>query len=124
MTMWDQYDAYYLDRRGRRPLPVIYARLNDEANTRYYLDPRTATVVGSYSAHQWVERWLSRALHSLDFPFLYNNRPLWDVVVITLMLGGTALCMTSLILTWRVIARTLARMWYTRTVAPNEDLLT
>jgi hypothetical protein len=28
---------------------------------------------------------------------------LWDIVVITFMLGGTALCVTSLILAWRVI---------------------
>ena len=25
----EQYDAYYLDRRRERPLPVIYARMND-----------------------------------------------------------------------------------------------
>ena len=48
------------------------------------------------------------ALHSLDFPWLYNYRPLWDIVVITFMLGGTALCVTSLVLAWRVLGRTLA----------------
>ena len=41
------YDAYYLDRRRRRPLPVIAVRLNDAAGTRYYIDPKTARVVGS-----------------------------------------------------------------------------
>ena len=46
----EEYDAYYLDRRGERPLPVIYARMNDAVSTRYYIDPRTARVVGNYSA--------------------------------------------------------------------------
>lgn len=124
LTTLDKYDAYYVDRRGERPLPVIYARLNDNASTRYYIDPKTASLVGSYSSHQWVERWLSRGLHSLDFPWLYNNRPLWDVVVIILMLGGTALCVTSLVLTWRVIARSIARVRDARVVVPSEDLLT
>ena len=50
-----------------------------------------------------MSRWLYHGLHSLDFPWLYNYRPLWDIVVITFMLGGTALCVTSLILAWRVL---------------------
>ena len=99
----DQYDAYYLDRRRQRPLPVILARVNDAEHTRYYIDPKTAEVVGSYSSRTWMSRWLYHGLHSLDFPWLYSYRPLWDIVMITFMLGGTALCMTSLILAWRVI---------------------
>ena len=55
----------------------------------------------------WVSRWLYNGLHSLNFPWLYNYRPLWDIVVITFMLGGTALCVTSLILAWRVLGRKL-----------------
>ena len=105
----DQYDAYYLDRRRARPLPVILARLNDEAETRYYIDPRTARVIDAYSRSSWMNRWLYHGLHSLNFPWLYNYRPLWDIVVITFMLGGTALCVTSLILAWRVVGRTLGR---------------
>lgn len=54
-----------------------------------------------------MTRWLYHGLHSLDFPWLYNHRPLWDIVVITFMLGGTALCVTSVILAWRVVGRTL-----------------
>ena len=34
---------------------------------------------------------------------------LWDIVVIAFMLGGTALCMTSLVLAWRAVGRKLAR---------------
>ena len=103
MRVVDQYDAYYLDRRRERPLPVILARVNDDEQTRFYIDPRTARVAGSYSTRSWMSRWLYHGLHSLDFPWLYNHRPLWDIVVITFMLGGTALCVTSLILAWRVI---------------------
>lgn len=103
----DQYDAYYLDRRRERPLPVILARLNDAVGTRYYIDTKTTRVVDAYSSQGWMNRWLYHGLHSLNFPWLYNYRPLWDIVVITFMLGGTALCVTSLILAWRVIGRTL-----------------
>jgi PepSY-associated TM region len=120
----DEYDAYYLDRRGDRPLPVVYARLNDAVATRYYIDPKTATVVGQYSARGWVNRWLYHGLHSLDFPWLYRYRPLWDIVVIGLMLGGTALCLTSLVMTWRVLARKMAVVIRARIDLPDEDLAT
>jgi hypothetical protein len=104
----DQYDAYYLDRRRERPLPVVVAQLNDATDARYYISPKTGRVVGTYSSRGWVNRWLYHGLHSLDFPWLYNYRPLWDIVVITFMVGGTALCVTSLVLAWRVIGRTLS----------------
>lgn len=99
----DRYDAYYLDRHHTRPLPVMLVRLGDGNHTRYYIDLKTARVVGSYSSRTWMSRWLYHGLHSLDFPWLYDYRPLWDVVVITFMLGGTALGVTSLILAWRVL---------------------
>ncbi len=104
----EQYDAYYLDRRRERPLPVVLVRVNDADKTRYYINPKTGRVVSTYSARNWVNRWLYHGLHSLDFPWLYNYRPLWDIVVITFMVGGTALCVTSLILAWRVLGRKLA----------------
>lgn len=106
----DQYDAYYQDRERRKPLPVIMALTNDSEATRYYIDPKTASVVGSYSNSNWVNRWLYHGLHSLSFPFLYNHRPLWDIVVITFMVGGTALCLTSLVLAWRAVGKKLRRI--------------
>lgn len=124
LRVMDEYDAYYLDRRGERPLPVVYARMNDAVGTRYYIDPGTASVVSQYSARGWVTRWLYHGLHSLDFPWLYKYRPLWDIVVIALMLGGTALCVTSLVLTWRVVARRIAAIAHVPLNQPNEDLAT
>ena len=105
-----QYDRYYLDRRLERPLPVILARVDDPDNNRYYIDPRTARIVGSYSSRNWVTRWAYHGLHSLDFPWLYNYRPAWDIVVIAFMLGGTTLCVTSLVLAWRVVGKKLEHL--------------
>ena len=104
-----EYDAYYLDRRRELPLPVLLVRLNDADATRYYIDPIRGRIVGGYSSQRWVNRWLYRGLHSLDFPWLYRFRPLWDVIVITFMLGGTALSVTSLVLAWGVLGRSLRR---------------
>jgi uncharacterized iron-regulated membrane protein len=122
LRLMNQYDAYYLDRLRERPLPVIYVRLNDESGSRYYIDARTGETVGTYSSRSWVNRWLYHGLHSLDFPWLYNYRPLWDIVVITLMLGGTALCVTSLVLTYRVLERKFAAVVRVRINETTEDL--
>jgi hypothetical protein len=103
----DRYDWYYLDRHGQRPLPMILAIMNDADHTRYYIDPRTARVAASYNDRNWVSRWLYTGLHSLNFPWLYNHRPLWDIVVITFMVGGTALSVTSIVLAWQFLRRTL-----------------
>ena len=121
----NQYDRYYLDRTRHLPLPVILAEATTGQQTRYYIDPKTARIVQTYNSSNWVNRWLYNGLHSLNFPWLYNYRPLWDIVVITLMIGGTALCVTSLILAWRVLGRKLARVLNandTREPTLSEDL--
>ena len=107
MRVIEQYDRYYLDRAFERPLPVIYVLLKDA--TRLYIDPKTARVVGRYSESTgaWVNRWLYHGLHSLDFPWLYNYRPAWDIVVLSLMLACVWLCWTSVVLSWRVLKRKL-----------------
>jgi hypothetical protein len=124
LTLLKEYDAYYLDRHRERPLPVVFLRLNDAGHTRYYIDPKTARVAGSYNSRSWISRWLYHGLHSLDFPWLYKHRPLWDIVVLGFMAGGTALCVTSLILAWRVVTRKLMLLFGTdREPAPSEDLI-
>jgi hypothetical protein len=106
----DRYDVHYLDRTRQRPLPVILALMHDDDNTRYYIDPKTATVVGTASDRNFWRRWLYNGLHSLNLPWLYEYRPLWDIVVISFMLGGMALSLTSLTLAWRAIGRTIRRL--------------
>jgi len=102
-----QYDRYYLDRHRIAPLPVVAVELDDPGHSRFYLDPKSARVVGGYSASNFLDRWLYHGLHSMNFPWLYNYRPAWDVVVIAFMIGGTALSITSLVLAWQVLGRKL-----------------
>ena len=52
-----------------------------------------------------LTRWLYHGFHSLDFPFMYYKRPLWDIVVILLSLGGIAISVTSALPAWRRLAQ-------------------
>lgn len=114
-----RYEAYYSDHtgnlHGQRPLPALFVRLSLQGNTGrgntgqgeagFYIDPRTASIVGHRSTQGWFNRWLYHGLHSLDFPWLYNQRPLWDIVILLLLAGGTALCVTSAIIGWNMLQR-------------------
>jgi hypothetical protein len=108
----DAYDNYYRSRDGSRPLPVLRVRYLDDARTWVYLDPHRGDLL-EVTRHSRLNRWLYAALHEFDFPFLYQSRPLWDIVVISLSLGGIVLGATTLwpmLKRFRRHARRLARM--------------
>jgi hypothetical protein len=105
-AMWlDRYDDYYYSRDGRLPLPVLRVRYNDPPRTWLYFDPSRGAVVRKEERLSRLNRWLYRGLHSFDFPFLHQRRPLWDVALITLSVGGIVLSMTTLNAGWRRVFR-------------------
>jgi hypothetical protein len=101
------YDEYYYDRDGRRPLPVLRARIADAEGTWMYLDPARGAITHVVRRRDRLNRWLYHGLHSLDPAWLRRRRPLWDVVVVGLSLGGIVGVATILVPTWRRARRYL-----------------
>ena len=70
-----------------------------------------------------LRRWLYQGLHGLDFPAIYFRRPLWDVIVIGLSLGGLVLSITTFTPAWRRIVfhvrRPFAALSRRRTTVPE-----
>jgi hypothetical protein len=99
----EKYDAYYLDRHGRAPLPAISIRLDDANASSYYIDLKTARVVATYNSRSRWNRWLYHGLHSFDLPWLYAHRPAWDVILLTLLTAGLFLASTAIVLAARVL---------------------
>ena len=97
-----EYDSYYYSRGGQTPLPILRVKFADPDETWVYVDPEVSQVVARIHRLDRVERWIYNGLHSLDFSFWYNRRPLWDIGVLTLMLGGLA---SSAIGVWLGIRR-------------------
>jgi hypothetical protein len=85
-----EYDSYFYSRGGQLPLPILRVKFADADKTWVYVDPEVSQVVARIHRLDRVERWIYNGLHSLDFSFWYNRRPLWDIGVLTLMLGGLA----------------------------------
>lgn len=102
------YDAYYYSQEGTRPLPVLRIRYDDARQTWLYLDPSRGIIASRLERGSRWNRWLYHGFHSLDFPFLYYRRPLWDIVVIVLSLGGIAISVTSALPAWRRLKRHMA----------------
>jgi hypothetical protein len=95
------YDHYYRDRAGERPLPVLRVIFGDADRTWLYLDPRSGEIAQRREWRGRLERWLYSGLHDLDFGWLASRRPLWDVVMIFLSAGGVLLSVTGVVLSWR-----------------------
>lgn len=101
-------DAYYFRFQGfaeRDPLvlPVYRIALNDDERTRYYLNPTTGALLLRVDSAERGYRWLFNGLHRWDFTATLRSRPLWDVVVLFLMLGSTAGVLTGVYLAVRRI---------------------
>ena len=95
-----QEDNYYYGHKREVTLPVYRAIVDDAERTRLYIDLQSGNVRSINSTDRW-SRWLRTGLHDLDFPLL-RLRPVWDVVVIVLLLGVTLVCATG---TWMAVRR-------------------
>jgi hypothetical protein len=108
----DAYDLYYYARvesammgGASRPLPVWRVVFDDDARTWVHIDPHTGAVLDRSDRHRRVSRWLFAMLHSWDWLPLLERRPLWDIVMIVLSLGGAVLSVTSVVIGWRRLGR-------------------
>lgn len=106
------HDLYYYAREphtmtgGRdKPLPVLRVVFDDPGASWVHVDPRTGAVLGRLDSGRRASRWLFAMLHSWDWLYLLERRPLWDLLLIVLSLGGAALSLTGIVIGWRRLGR-------------------
>lgn len=90
-------DAYHYGHHDAVVLPawrVIYA---DAQQTRLYFDPATGELINKVDAGSRAFRWFHLGLHRLDFAQSLRARPVWDVVMLPLMLGVSFLCLIGFV---------------------------
>jgi uncharacterized iron-regulated membrane protein len=102
-TLISKADAYYFGESERFVLPVYRVVLKDEESTRYYIDPQSGSLLQRTDATARWYRWLFGGLHRIDFTAWMRARPAWDIIMLTLMLGGLALTTTGFYLALRRI---------------------
>lgn len=110
ISVLSSYDDYYYSRHNRyRPLPVYRVEFDDDEETWFDVDASTGQVVLRHTDRSRLGRWLYNGLHSLDFRFLLDRGPLWDVTLVGLSLIGLAFSVTSAVLGWRRLRRAAMR---------------
>ena len=108
LTQLTAYDDQYYAReittntRYTRPLPVWRAQWSD--GVTLYADPSSGKLLLRADATNRWQRVLYNGLHSFDFAPLLARPLLRDVLIVLLSLLGTALCVTSCVIAWRVLA--------------------
>ncbi|MEA2988476.1 MAG: hypothetical protein QOG83_1187 [Alphaproteobacteria bacterium] len=112
--MMSAEDAYYFSRRETFVLPVYRVIANDDERTRFYLDPASGALLARADANGRWQRWLFGGLHRLDFTAWLRARPLWDIVVLVLMLGGVGVTVTGCWLAVRRIRADVGRLFRPR----------
>jgi hypothetical protein len=106
-TLLTDYDSYYYSRHGQSPLPVLRVKFGDPMQSWIYIDPARGEMLSEVHRYSRIERWLYNGLHSLDFRFWYSKRPLWDIGMILLLLGGLATSALGLYLGVKRLVRDL-----------------
>jgi hypothetical protein len=109
-TLLEDYDSYYYAFGRRAPLPVLRIKFDDPDSTWLYVDPRMSQIVGRAHRRERLQRWIYHGFHSLDFSFWYYSRPVWDIVMVGLSLGGIALSGIGVVIAWKRVARAVRRI--------------
>ena len=95
-------DDYYRETEGREIVdPVLRLRFADAHATWLYIDRTTGRLLATFETRSRVDRWLYTGLHDLDFRWILDRPPLWDVLVVGLSLGGLIASLSGAILAWR-----------------------
>ncbi len=109
-TLLKDYDSYYYSRGRQAPLPVLRVKFDDPLRTWIYVDVGLGEIVATIHRLNRVERWLYNGLHSLDFGFWYDRRPLWDIGMITLCGGALVASLIGLWLGLKRLRSDVARI--------------
>jgi len=100
-----QDDVYTSLREGSLPEGTFRISLADESDPWIHVDPVNGEILSVIDRSRRAYRWLYNGLHSLDFPGLVDNRPLWIVVMTILLATGLAFSMTGVVISARYLLR-------------------
>jgi hypothetical protein len=98
-------DIYTSLREGNLPRGTFRIELNDKSDTWIHVNSQNGEIVSVMDHSRRVYRWLYNGLHSLDFPGLVDQRPLWISIMTILLLSGLAFSITGTIVAFMHLRR-------------------
>lgn len=110
------YDAYFYQRTAHtmnghieKRLPMLRLEFDDEFSTWIQIDLFTGAPQ-KLDSYKRTSRWLFAFLHSWDWLPLLNSRPLWDILLICLSIGGFIISISGIIIGWKRVERKLGQL--------------
>ncbi|QIK54949.1 PepSY domain-containing protein [Dysgonomonas sp. HDW5B] len=109
VSVMTEYDNYYVDRKNKLPLPVYKIDIDDADKTTYYVNPQTGDV-RSFTTKSRMHKWMYQGLHSFNFKFLAEHPILWNMVMWVIMIGGTLVSLSGVLLSYKYLRRKFKRL--------------
>lgn len=104
-----EQDLYYrVHKKGEAILPVVKVTMNDADNGVFYVNPRNGNVRYVDTTGRWAY-WMYPALHKLRLPGIVDAEWLRLLLSWIILLGGTAVSLTGVVLGCRYITRMVKR---------------
>jgi hypothetical protein len=104
------YDAYYsTSAMYYLPPEVFRIDFQDEQETSIYIDPASGEEIRRQTTNTRLRRWLYRALHTFDFPWLKQVDGVRKVLLIVLSLAGLVISISGFVLSFKWFKRKLKR---------------
>ncbi|TKG94309.1 hypothetical protein EYV94_13580 [Puteibacter caeruleilacunae] len=97
LCVQNKYDNYYNSTSKRfLPLPVYKLKIDNEAQTWLYIDPKTGEEIRRYSKNNRLQRWLYQGLHKFNLKWFDSSTDwLRKLLLILLSLGGIVVSVTG-----------------------------
>ncbi len=106
IALLERYDNYYYSHHERfRPLPVFRVKFSDPESTWFHIHAQTGELLGRLTFRNRVQRWLYNGMHTLDFSFLIDRRPLWDILLVLLCAATALFSLTAVVIAWKTLLR-------------------
>lgn len=120
-TMLNEYDNYYVSQKRPLPLPVCRVSVDNADGSTYYINPRNGAC--RYLNHnKRAGKWMYTGLHALNTPFFAAHPLLRRTVLWLLLLGGTVVSLTGVILAFRYLRRKSAFRSSSKTIHPKKRI--
>ena len=84
-------DVYGHLREGSLPESTLRIVLADIDETWIHINLDDGQIISVMDKSRRMYRWLFNGIHSLALPGLVNRRPLWDILMVVLMVIGFTL---------------------------------
>lgn len=105
----NEYDNYYNGKRYQMPLPVYKVTVDDLDKSTYYINPENGNIQ-YFNTNAKVRRWTYQGLHSFKINFLLKHPLLWNILMWTVLIGGTLVSITGVWLGFKYIKRKIKRL--------------